>query len=87
MEEKKIKRKVVPITTFYKAANYKDIEPGSVLLGLGAGKLWRAIDSTEDYLQVAPYSGGECYTLFTISSQAEFGLIEHPEDLPERISL
>ena len=53
MEEKKIKRKVVPITTFYKPANYKDIAPGSVLLGIGAGKLWRAIDSTEDYLQVA----------------------------------
>ena len=87
METEKIKRKAVPITTIYKPANYKDIEPGSVLLSLETGKLWRAMSSTDNTVTVIPYSGGYCYTLFSETSRIEFGLITDPEILPEVIAL
>lgn len=81
------KQRIVPVKAVYGPENYKDLAPGSILVSLGVGKLWRVVSSSEECLQIIPYSGGCCYTLFSKISQAEFGLLEDPKNLPERIYL
>lgn len=78
---------MIPIRIVYTPKEYGQITPGSVLLWLDAGSLWRATDSSDDSVTVFPYSGGPCYTLRSETSHSDFGLIEQPEALPEVISL
>lgn len=77
----------VNIRTVYTPKEYARIAPGSVLLWLDAGSLWRTIDSNDDSVTVFPYSGGASITLLSSASDVDFGLIEHLEVLPEVISL
>ncbi len=82
-----VTRRKIAVKRIFTPENYEEIEPGSVLLNLERTSLWRAIEVKDGILSVFPYSGGCRYELLAETADTRFGLIEHPEDLPERIYL
>lgn len=82
-----VTRRKIAVKKIFTPDNYDEIQPGSVLLNLERTSLWIAIEAKDGILSVFPYSGGSRYELFAETVNTRFGLIEHPEDLPERIYL
>ncbi len=82
-----VTRRNIAVKRIFTPENYEEIQPGSVLLNLERTSLWRTIEVKDGILSVFPYSGGCRYELFAETVNTRFGLIEHPEDLPERIFL
>lgn len=83
----KIRKIAIPVTEICSPEEYTKIKPGDNVVSLHDGKMWRAVNSTKEYITIIPFFGGIAYKIPVNSGKVVFGKIEIPGLLKEQIAL